>query len=143
MFITCPEEESMLCLKLMQWQCYELVVHGKTQVGENCKMLRLQYKETTTKCFLDYLKPKLSNFIIRNYVACFQRNNTRFAFKHFQKHLSCLLWILQKTTRSTSTTKYKRNALALISIENINSYLLQVKPLHQNVSQFTLGFIRF
>jgi len=34
--------------------------------------LRLQYKETTTREFLDYLRPKLKFFVMHNYVSKFQ-----------------------------------------------------------------------
>jgi hypothetical protein len=39
-------------------------------VGDDCKVLRLQYKGTTTKCFFDYFRPKLSKFIIHNQQPC-------------------------------------------------------------------------
>lgn len=69
----------------MQWKCYELVVHGKTWAGEDCKVLQLEYKETTKKCFLDYLKPKLSKFILHNYVAHFQKEQYKICFQTFPK----------------------------------------------------------
>jgi hypothetical protein len=39
-------------------------------VGDDCKVLWLQYKGTTTKCFFDYFRPKLSKFIIHNQQPC-------------------------------------------------------------------------
>jgi hypothetical protein len=39
MLITCPKEESLMCSKLMQWKCYELVIHGKMHVGVDNKVL--------------------------------------------------------------------------------------------------------
>ncbi len=75
----------MLCLELMQWKYYELIVHGKTWVGEEWKVLRLQYKETILKCLLDYLKPKLSTFILHNYVARFQEEQYKICLQTFLK----------------------------------------------------------
>jgi hypothetical protein len=48
------------------------MVHGKTRAGEDNKVLRLQYKETWAKVFLDYLRPKLKRFVLHNYVSKFQ-----------------------------------------------------------------------
>jgi hypothetical protein len=72
MFITYPIEEEKSNNKLMTWKCYEKIVHGKTRVRVDKKILRLQYKETTVAKFLSYTKPKLCKFILHNFVAHFQ-----------------------------------------------------------------------
>jgi hypothetical protein len=55
----------------MTWKCYEKVVHGRIKVGVGNKVLKLQYKETTTIEFISYTKPKLHKFILHNFVAHF------------------------------------------------------------------------
>lgn len=72
MLITCPLEEGINSTRLMQWKCYEKVIHGKTRAGKDNKVLRLQYKETTAKVFLEYMRPKFRKFIVHNYFARFQ-----------------------------------------------------------------------
>jgi hypothetical protein len=71
MLITCPNEEDNASHKLMKWKCCEKVVHGKTKVGLDNKILRLQYKETITQVFLSYTKPRLQKFILHNLLARF------------------------------------------------------------------------
>ncbi len=52
-------EEDATCSQLMQWECYELVLHGMTRFGKDNKVLWLQYKKTRLIKFLQYLRPKL------------------------------------------------------------------------------------
>jgi hypothetical protein len=73
MLVTCPEEESLMCSKLMQWNCYELVIHGKAHIGVNNKVLWLHYKEILAHTFLEYLKPKLCKFIFRDSMVQFRQ----------------------------------------------------------------------
>jgi len=35
MLMTCPMEENNTSTSLMQWKCYEFVIHGKTRVGKD------------------------------------------------------------------------------------------------------------
>jgi hypothetical protein len=56
------------------------VVHGKTWAGKDKK---LQYKETTTKVFIDYLQPKLKRFVLHNYVSKFQEEQYNICFNTF------------------------------------------------------------
>jgi hypothetical protein len=83
MLMTCPFEEDKYHALCMQWKCYELVVHGKTQVGKDNKIVQLQYKETATKLFLDYLRPKLKRFVIHNYVSKFQEEQYNICLNAF------------------------------------------------------------
>jgi hypothetical protein len=46
MLITCPTELSHTSNKLVQWNCYQKVVAGKTKGGKDYKVLQLQYKHT-------------------------------------------------------------------------------------------------
>jgi hypothetical protein len=108
----------------MQWKCYELIVNGKTWAREDCKLLQLQYNESTTKCFLDYLKPKLSKFILHKYVAHFQKEQYKICLQTFLETSIMHVVDFVENYMSTFTTKYTRDALALNSTYNINSYLL-------------------
>jgi hypothetical protein len=44
--MTCLVKENKNFIFYMQWKCYELVIHGKMQLGNPNKVLQLQYKET-------------------------------------------------------------------------------------------------
>jgi hypothetical protein len=81
--VTCPEEELSMCSQLMQWECYELVIYGKMCTGVDNKVLRLQYKETSTYTFLEYWKPRLQKFIFHNYVAQFQWKQYKISLQTF------------------------------------------------------------
>jgi hypothetical protein len=41
MLMTCPIEEDKTLLKMMEWKCYELVVHDKIKVKMKNKVLKL------------------------------------------------------------------------------------------------------
>ncbi len=71
-FMTCHAKMNKHFILCMQWKCYELVIHGKTWARNPNKVLQLQYKQTTTKELLDYLRPKLIFFVIHIYVSKFQ-----------------------------------------------------------------------
>jgi hypothetical protein len=83
MLMTCPFKEDKHLALHMQWKCYELMVHGKTRVGKDNKVLQLRYKETTTKMFLDYLRPKLKRFVLHNYVFKFQEEQYNICLNTF------------------------------------------------------------
>ncbi len=53
MLLTCLTEQEKMNEKIMRWKCYEKFVHGKTRGLDN-KVLRLQYKGTTTPLPHDY-----------------------------------------------------------------------------------------
>jgi hypothetical protein len=72
MLFICPLKEDANLTSLMQWNCYQKVLHGKTHVGKDNFVLHLQYKELIAKVFLDYLQPRLKKFIYHNYVYHFQ-----------------------------------------------------------------------
>ncbi len=61
----------------------ELVVHGKTWARKDNKVLQLQYKETTTKVFLDYLRPNLKMFMLHNFVSKFQEEQYNICLNTF------------------------------------------------------------
>ncbi len=73
MLITYPIEEEKLNNKLMTWKYYEKVVHGKTRVGVDNKILRLQYKKPIIAEFISYTKSKLCKFILQYFVVRFQK----------------------------------------------------------------------
>jgi len=72
MLITCPNGEDNASHKLMKCECSEKVVHGKTRVGIDNKVLRVQYKEFIMKIFLSYTKPRLQKIILHYFLAKFQ-----------------------------------------------------------------------
>jgi hypothetical protein len=41
MLMTFPIEEDKTLSKMMEWKCYELMVHGKIDVGMENKVLKL------------------------------------------------------------------------------------------------------
>jgi hypothetical protein len=72
-------------MSLMQWKCYQTVLHGKTCAGKDNFVLCLQYKESTTKAFLDYLWPEFKKFIYHNYVYHFQNEQYHTCMQSFPK----------------------------------------------------------
>lgn len=81
--LTCPLEEDKSNALTMQWKCYEKVVHGKTRQGKDRMVLRLQYKTTTARMFLDYLRPKFRAFIVHNYIAKWQEEQYKISLDTF------------------------------------------------------------
>jgi hypothetical protein len=71
MLITCLEEEDWRSEKIMRWKSYEKKFHGKAHSCLDNKVLKFQYKETTTHFFLEYTKLKLQKCVLHNFVACF------------------------------------------------------------------------
>jgi hypothetical protein len=58
-------------------------LHGKIRAGLDNKVLRLQYKETTTHVFLSFTRLRLQKFIIHNFVAHFQEEQYKLCFEIF------------------------------------------------------------
>jgi hypothetical protein len=49
------------------------------------KVLRLQYKKTTSRFFLDYMRPRIRKFIIHNFIVCFQVEQYKICLDTFLK----------------------------------------------------------
>lgn len=49
-----------------------MVTAGKTKKGELKRVIRLEYKLTSTRSFLAFAKPKIEQFIIHQFVASWQ-----------------------------------------------------------------------
>lgn len=81
--MTCPIEEDNTT-RLMQWKCYELVIHGKTRIGScGCSI-----KKTHQGVFLVYLRPKQRKFIVHDYVARFQEEQYQICLDTFLETFS-------------------------------------------------------
>lgn len=84
---TTEYQEDVSSTLTMQWKCYEKVAHGKTRQGKHRMVLRLHYKTTTARVFLDYLRPKLRAFIVHNYIAKWQEEQYKISFiKHRKRN---------------------------------------------------------
>jgi hypothetical protein len=58
--------------RILQWQRYVKIVVGQKDNGDACKVTQLQYMDTSTLEFLDYLHPKLEDFVTHNFIAKWQ-----------------------------------------------------------------------
>ena len=79
----CPREEDGNIPLTVQWHNFEMVPHGRTRAGKENKVLRMMYKTTGAPTFLDYLKPKLSAFIVHNYIAKWQAEQFKVSIDTF------------------------------------------------------------
>jgi hypothetical protein len=77
MLMTCLMELSHNSNKMVQWNCYQKVVVGKTKGGRDYKVLRLQYKLTPARQYLQYMRPQLTRFITHNFIAQWQAEQYR------------------------------------------------------------------
>ena len=79
----CPREMDDSIPLMVQWHNFEKVVHGRTRAGKENKVLRMMYQSTAAPIFVDYLKQKLSNFIIHNYIAKWQAEQFKVSINTF------------------------------------------------------------
>lgn len=56
----------------LDWRRFEMVEAGKTKAGDPKKVLRLEYKRTTSKVFLDFAKTKIPPFLRHQHTAQWQ-----------------------------------------------------------------------
>jgi hypothetical protein len=63
-----------LNIKTVQWQQYAKVVTGQKDNGEDWKVTQLQYMDTPTLELLEYLCPRLKDYVTHNFVAKWQDN---------------------------------------------------------------------
>jgi hypothetical protein len=74
-----------LCInKKTQWRSVGHEVAGKFFEGWEKKVSRLLYNDTTPFELIKYLKPRLSKFVVHNFISHWQEN----MFKHYIKHIS-------------------------------------------------------
>ncbi len=59
-------------IKIVQWQWYVKVVAGQKDNGEDWKVTQLQYMDTPNLELLEYLCPRLKDFVTHNFVAKWQ-----------------------------------------------------------------------
>jgi hypothetical protein len=67
----CPIEETE-SIKIVQWQRYANVVAGQKDSGEDWKVTQLQYMDTPTLELLEYLYPRLKDFVTYNFATKWQ-----------------------------------------------------------------------
>ncbi len=78
--------------------------HGNTHNGDDCKVFQLQYNETISDYFLEYFKPKLSNFFFHNHVAWFQEEQYK---TYLQKFLETLIMFVMDFVENYTFQEYK------------------------------------
>jgi hypothetical protein len=58
--------------KLVTWWCFGQETVGINSKGKDRKVVKLEYKETTTVELIEFMKPKLSFFVKHNFLATWQ-----------------------------------------------------------------------
>ena len=76
----CPNEEANAAFKL-KWRCFSYEVVGVNDDGEPRKRIQEVFMETSCVEFIDYLKPKLKEFVRHNFVARWQDVQCRVSMK--------------------------------------------------------------
>jgi hypothetical protein len=74
----CPHE--LTTERKISWKCISYVVVGTTADGKEKNVSRYEYKDTTPSELVDFLRPKLLEFIQHNYFAQWQE-------RQFKKYL--------------------------------------------------------
>jgi hypothetical protein len=69
-FHNCPSE--LTSKTLATWCKINYVVVGKTNEGHDKKVSRVKYCETKPCELIDYLKPKLQEFLVHNFTSKWQ-----------------------------------------------------------------------
>lgn len=73
----CPIE--LTTNRTVKWRRISHIVVGKTKDGNDKKVPQVEYMESTPRDFIEYLKPKLKEFITHNFVVHWQETQ----FKKF------------------------------------------------------------
>ena len=69
----CEQEADPLNTRQMEWRKFEMVVaNGKTRQGETKKVVRLEYKQTTARIFLQYAADIIPSFVRHQHTARWQ-----------------------------------------------------------------------
>ena len=58
--------------KELEWRKFEMVIAGKTKTGDPKKVIRLEYKRTSARVFLQFAASKIPQFIIHQHTARWQ-----------------------------------------------------------------------
>jgi hypothetical protein len=67
---------------LLKWKCFEYETAGVADDGQPRRRIQQVFKETTATIFLDYMKPKLQNYVKYNFVAKWQDEQCRQMMKN-------------------------------------------------------------
>lgn len=68
----CPAEVSASGGYLLRWKCFRYEEVGKTMDGKPRKRIKETFMETSPSVFLDYMRPKIKEFIKHSFVASWQ-----------------------------------------------------------------------
>lgn len=68
----CPSEITAADGYLLRWKCFQYEEVGKTPDGRPRKRIKETFMETTPSLFLDYIRPKIKQFIKHSFVASWQ-----------------------------------------------------------------------
>jgi hypothetical protein len=74
---------------VVAWSCFKQDIIGVTEEGRPKNRIKEAFKETSTSMFLDYLRPKLHQFIMHNFVARWQDNQCKLAMANLP--FDCIL----------------------------------------------------
>jgi hypothetical protein len=80
-----PKEASDQNPQLVAWCCFEKVFVGQTRNGKCKEVIQLESKLTSSKEFLLYAIPKVKDFIIHNFIACWQDKEYKKCVPHLRE----------------------------------------------------------
>lgn len=86
----CPVE--LQSDQTISWRCIQYIVVGKNDEGQDKKSPSVQYMETPARELITYLKPKLTEFIVHNFIAQWQDSKFKEILVEFPKDamISCI-----------------------------------------------------
>jgi hypothetical protein len=74
---------------LLNWKCFQEVPIGMTKIGEPKIMIHLEHIQSRCLEYLDFMGPKLQQFVIHNFVVTWQDYQYRLCMKN--QSLDCLV----------------------------------------------------
>lgn len=78
----CPGEIEGIDSAAVSWRCFRSEVIGTTDDGQEKKKIKEVFMQTSTKEFLEYLRPKLARFVVHNFVARWQDHQCHLAMEN-------------------------------------------------------------
>ena len=73
----CDKEIDPESSSLLDWRRFEMVEAGVNKKGDPKKVVRLEYKRTSARTFLDHAASKMEQFVLHQHVAKWQDNEFR------------------------------------------------------------------
>jgi Trm5-related predicted tRNA methylase len=71
----CPSK--LISKRLVTWHKISYITVGKTNEVQNKKVSRVEYCETKPRKVIEYLKPKLKNFVVHNFMSKWQKKEIK------------------------------------------------------------------